>query len=164
LYRKENLYGQQLINLAVPKSRLCQYYSLRITVVILQGSAHMNALLCRVSRGALAQAKTVCSGAIEYAANCPTCQLHARTTCFDSVPIQAVPREPSIFRHLQMHIFGPIVPNDRLKFNYALLVICVATCYPWAFTLRTATAKIICDALLKIMEVTGIARDRCNQR
>jgi len=45
----------------------------------------------------------------------PVCQMYARTTCFDRVHIQAVPRDAVVFRHFQMDVFGPIIPGDELK-------------------------------------------------
>jgi hypothetical protein len=160
LYRKENLYGQQLVNLVVPKSRHLSVLQLAHNSCHFSGKrTYERIIMSGLTWGSGPDVKSVRASAIEYAANCPTCQMHARTTCFDRVPIKALPREPSVFRHLQMDVFGPIVPNERLKFNYALLVICVATRYPWAFPLRTATAKNVCDALLKMFEVTGIASE-----
>lgn len=39
--------------------------------------------------------KSVHQCATEYAGTCSTCQLFARKTCFDNVPIQAVKRNPT---------------------------------------------------------------------
>jgi len=73
---------------------------------------------------------------IEYAAKYPVCQMYARTTFFDRVPIQAVPRNAVVFRHFQMDVFGPIIPGDKLKHNFALIAICSASRYPFAFPCR----------------------------
>lgn len=80
--------------------------------------------------------------------------MHVITTCFDRVPIHEVTRDPVIFRHLQMDVFGPTIPGGKLKFNFALLVICSASRYPWAFPLHTPMAKnnifaILCLKCLK---------------
>ena len=55
---------------------------------------------------------------IEYVAKCPVCQLYARTTCFDRVPIQAVSRDAVVIRHFQMDVMyldGVWTNNTRRK-------------------------------------------------
>jgi hypothetical protein len=61
---------------------------------------------------------------------------------------------------MQMDVFGSIIPEGIQKYNYALLVICSATCHPWAFPLHAPTAKNLCAALIKIFKITGVASER----
>jgi len=67
-------------------------------------------ILSGLTWGCSPGAGSVRTDSIEYAAKCPVCQMYARTTCFDRVPIQAVPRDAVVFRHFQMDVFGPIIP------------------------------------------------------
>ena len=99
---------------------------------------------------------SVRAAAVDYASRCSVCQMHSRTTCYDRVPIQAVPREPVVFRHMYMDIFGEILPGVKLVHNYALVVVCSATRFPFAYPLRAPTTKNVCDALQKMFEYTGI--------
>jgi transposase InsO family protein len=85
--------------------------------------------------------------------------MYARTTCFDRVPIQAVTRDAVVFRHFQMDVFGPIIPNEKLKHNFALIVICSASRYPFTYPLTKVNSKNVCDALVKIFEITGLASE-----
>src|SRR5258706_205518 len=103
--------------------------------------------------------KSVRADSIQYAATCETCQLHARSLCFDHVPIHVTDRETCVFRQMEMDVMGPLLPNVKLKFNFALVVVCKATRYPFAYALRTPNTKTIIDALLKMFELTGIVRE-----
>jgi transposase InsO family protein len=160
LYRKESICGQQLINLVVPKSRRASVLKLAHDSCHFGGQrTYERIILSGLTWGPSDTEKSVRADAIEYAAKCPTCQMHARVTCFDRVPIHAVVSDPVVFRHMQMDVFGPIIPTGKIKYNYALLVICSATRYPWAFPLHAPTAKNVCEALIKMFEVTGIANE-----
>jgi len=85
--------------------------------------------------------------------------MYARTTYFDRVPIQAVPRYAVVIRHFQMHVFAPIITGDKLKHNFALIAICSASRYSFAFPLPKVNSKTVCDALLRMFEITGIASE-----
>jgi len=70
------------------------------------------------------------------------------------------PRNAVVFRHFQMDVFGPIIPVDKLKHNFALIAICSASRYPFAFPLSTVNSKTVCDALLRMFEIIVIASER----
>jgi transposase InsO family protein len=53
-------------------------------------------------------------------------------------------------------VFGPILPNQNVRYNYALIVIDSMSRYPFACPLRTLHAKNICEALLSVFEFTGV--------
>ena len=113
--------------------------------------------MSRLTWGPSDVSKSVRADAIAYAATCETCQLHARAIYFDHVPIRVIPREGAVFRHLQCDVFGPIIPGEKFKHNFTVLIIDSATRYPFAYPLRMANTKNICDALMKMFEITGIA-------
>jgi len=58
-----------------------------------------------------------------------------------------------------MDVFGPIIPGDKLKHNFALIASCSAWHYPFAFPLSKVNSKTVCDALLRMFEITGIASE-----
>jgi len=67
-----------------------------------------------------------------------------------------VSQEPEVFRHFIMDMLGAVVPDEKLKYNYALVVICAATHYTFAFPLTAPTTRNICNALIKMFEITGL--------
>ena len=85
------------------------------------------------------------------------CQLRARVTCFDRMPISVIPRDAEIFRHWFMDCAGPLLPGENLQFNYASILVDSASRYPVAYALRSLSAKHVCDALLNLFMMTGIA-------
>ena len=116
-------------------------------------------ILSGLTWGSSPGAGSVRTDSIEYAAKCPVCQMYARTTYFDRAPIKAVTRDAVVFRNFQMDMFGPIIPGEKLKHNFALIVICSASRYPFVFPLSKVNSKSVCDALLKMFEITGIASE-----
>jgi transposase InsO family protein len=60
------------------------------------------------------------------------------------------------FEHMHCDVFGPILPGQNLRFNYAVIVIDSMSRYPFACPLQSLHAKHICDALLSVFSITGI--------
>jgi len=160
LYRKEHQCGQELLNLVVPTPRRTTVLQLAHNSCHFAGKrTYERIILSGLTWGPSDVSKSVRADAIAYAATCKMCQLHARATCFDHVPIRVIPRDGAVFRHFQVDVMGPIVPSEKLKYNYAVLIIDSATRYPYAYPLRAANTKNICDALMKMFELTGIASE-----
>ena len=55
-----------------------------------------------------------------------------------------------------MEVFGAVISGEKLKYNYALVVICAATHYPFAFPLTAPTRRHIRYALMEMFEITSI--------
>jgi hypothetical protein len=160
LFRKESYCGQELINLVVPMSRRMSVLKLAHDTCHFAGKrTYKRIILSGLTWGCSPGAGSVRSDSIEYAAKCVVCQMYARTTCFDRVPIEAVARDAVVFRHFYMDVFGPILPGEKLKHNFALIVICSASRYPFAFPLSKVNSKSVYDALLKMFEITGVAHE-----
>ena len=75
------------------------------------------------------------------------------------MPIQAPVREAAVSRNIQIDVMGEILPGAKLKYNYALLAVCSVSRYPFAFPLTRPTSKNICDALLRMFQITGIPHE-----
>jgi len=73
-----------------------------------------------------------------YCSHCEVCQLRSRKTVFDRVPIKACVPEDEPFRTMMMDCFGPIKPNVNLKYNYVLIIVDVATRYPFLLSVEIA--------------------------
>jgi hypothetical protein len=95
----------------------------------------------------------------QYATQCHKCQVRARVTCYDRVPITAVERAQEPFPHLVMDCAGPLLPNTNTERNYCLIMVCSYSRYPIAIPLRRLTAKHICDALISVLSTTGLSHD-----
>lgn len=93
---------------------------------------------------------------VHHCVHCEVCQLRSRKTVWDRVPIKACIPENEAFRTMMMDCIGPIKPGANLKFNYALIVVDVATRYPFCYPLKSLSAKNVCDALLKMFEFTSL--------
>lgn len=158
LYHREKMGDRDLLNLVVPTSRRLEVLRLAHDSCHFAGKRTyeriiLSGLTWRATKDSKSSVRT---DANEYAANCEICQKHARLTCYDKVPIKIVPRELVAFRHMTMDVFGEILPGQRVKYNYALLVVCSASRYPFAYPLKSPTSKNICDCLLRMFEITGI--------
>jgi hypothetical protein len=81
----------------------------------------------------------------KYCESCEACQKRARTSCWDRVPTTPVPRAEAPFTHWFMDCLGPIF-NQKVDYNYCLVLVDSATRWPAAFPLRTFTAKHVCEA------------------
>jgi len=79
----------------------------------------------------------------EYVNGCLECQLKARPLVKDRVPISVIARDYEPFYHLYMDIIGPL--GNNLDYKYCLCLIDSHTRYPFAFPLRSVTAKAVCD-------------------
>src|SRR5664279_4135353 len=101
---------------------------------------------------------TMASDVISYCVTCSTCQMRARQMRTDKVPISIVEKagQGQVFQHMHCDVFGPILPNQNVRYNYALIVIDSMSRYPFACPLRSLHAKNICDALLSVFEITGV--------
>ena len=57
---------------------------------------------------------------------------------------------------MYLDYFGEIEPSLKLRYNYAVIIVDLYSRYPFAYALSSLTAHNVCDALLKMFEVTGI--------
>ena len=55
-----------------------------------------------------------------------------------------------------MDCVGPIFSNQKVEFNYALVLCDSNTRYPFAIPLRSLSAKNVCQALIQVFQMTGI--------
>ena len=86
---------------------------------------------------------------------CHDCQLKARAVVKDRVPISVVPRDHVPFAHLYMDIIGPLF--DHGEYRYCLCLINSYTHYPFAYPLRSATAKAVCQCLIDMFAEVGVS-------
>ena len=92
----------------------------------------------------------------EFVDSCLECQCKARELKKDRVPITVIPRDQIPFSHLYLDIIGKLF--DNAEYNYCLCIIDSCTRYPFAFPLRSPTAKAVCDCLLQVFSLVGVSK------
>jgi hypothetical protein len=93
----------------------------------------------------------------KYCESCSRCQLRSRTTCFDRVPIKAIPRADQTFSHWFMDCLTVHPPTqEKVLYPYCLLLVDSASRWPAAFPIKNLTARTVCDALLSLWMQTGM--------
>jgi len=85
-----------------------------------------------------------------------TCVQCQKSKVYDRVPISPIARADEPLTHLFMDCMGPLFPNQKVQYNYCLLLVDSTTRWPSAYPLHSLTAKSVCDALLKQFAETGI--------
>ena len=93
----------------------------------------------------------------DYCSRCEICQKTARVTVWDRTPITAIPRAQYAFQQFYVDCAGPLFPNQKTSaYNYFIVLCDSATSFPFAYPLRTLTARNIADALIKTWTLTGV--------
>jgi len=100
---------------------------------------------------------TVASDLSRYATSGEVCQKRVRKTCYDHVKIAAIPRDTEPFRHWFLDCAESLLPGQNIYHNYALILVDSATRYPVCYPLRSLSAKNVCDELVSLFMMTGIA-------
>jgi len=84
----------------------------------------------------------------DYVDSCLACQKKARAVVKDRVPITVIPRDEIPFSHIYLDIIGPLTEQAYLQFCLCVIDSCIR--FPFAFPLRSVTAKAVCDCILQI--------------
>ena len=100
---------------------------------------------------------TLAADCRRYCSSCKDCQLRARITCFDRVPISPIERAQEPFQHWFMDCAGKLLPDANIEYNYCLILVCSYSRFPAAYPLRSLTAKNVCDKLLELFSMTGLS-------
>jgi hypothetical protein len=99
---------------------------------------------------------TLTASCKRYCSSCEICQKRARVTCYDSVPITAIPRATEVFSHWFCDVLGPLNVHENMEFNYCLVMIDSASRWPACFPLRRVTAKSVCLAMINLFQYTSM--------
>jgi transposase InsO family protein len=153
LYHRDNILGQPVSQLVLPVKR-------RSEILRLAHNIHGGHMTFRKSRDRIRFSfywPSLKADLLRHLQCCRDCQLRARITYRDRVSITPIPRAQTPFTHWVMDCFGPILGNQMAEYPYCLLSCCSATRFPWASPLRSLSAKSVCDALLHLFSITGVA-------
>jgi len=91
-----------------------------------------------------------------FCETCHECQKRRRVNVYNRVPIVPIPRHDSVFQVWVIDCFGPLFPNQTVKYNYALVLCDSRSRFPVAFALTSLTAKNVCKAFLHLFQFTGV--------
>ena len=153
LFRCEKVFGQTYENLVVPKDR--RPHVLRLAHDLCGGHMAMKKTRDRIRLSGLTW-PTLTASCKSYCSSCEICQKRARVTCYDSVPITAIPRATEVFSHWFSDVLGPLNIHENMEYNYCLVMIDSASRWPACFPLRSVTAKNICLAMLNLFQYTSM--------
>jgi len=152
LYRKENILGHEVEQLCLPRSRSSQ--AIRLAHETFGGQLAAKKTKARLKLSftwptIAADVQTACE-------KCHVCQTRRRITVYDRVPIAPVPSNEVVLDTFVMDCLGPIFPNQKVKFNYCLVLCDRVSRFPMAYALSSLTAKSVCNALMQMFQITGI--------
>ena len=152
LYRKESILGQDYEQLCLPRIRRPQVIKLSHETC----GSHLGSRKTKARIKLSFTWPTIASDVTDACQKCHVCQKRRRVTVYDRVPISPVPRGDKVFDCFVMDCFGPLFPNQNVKYNYCLVLCDSCSRYPAAFALTSLTAKSVCNALLQLFQTTGI--------
>lgn len=154
LCHNEHIMGQRVDQLCVPASR--RNYTLKMAHEMLGGHMAEKKTRQRIKLSGLYW-PTVKADCRQYCAACHSCQKRARVTCYDRVPITAVPRADETFSHWFLDAWGPMFPAaQKVTYNYGLLLIDSATRWPVGFPMKNMKAKTVFECLMQLFIQTGL--------
>ena len=152
LYRRERILGHVYEHLCLPVTRRAQ-------AIKLAHETYGGHLAAKKTKARLKLSFTWPTIAVDVqraCGICEVCQKCRRTTVYDRVPISPIPRDDTVFSCWVIDCLGPLFPNQKVAFNYCLVLCDICSRYPVAFPLRSLTAKSVCNALLQLFQTTGI--------
>ena len=152
LYHGGTVAGQSCEQLCVPLSRRLQVLTLAHEVY----GAHLGPTKTRDRIRLSFYWPTLTTDCKHHCKSCEQCQKRARTTVLDRVPISPIPRADDVFSHWFMDCLGPLFPNQKVRYNYCLLLCDSTSRWPSAYPLHSLSARSVCDALLQQFAQTGV--------
>ena len=120
LYRKEKTLGHEVEQLCLPRSRRSQ--AIRLAHETYGG--HLAAKKTKARLKLSSTWPTIATDVQNACEKCHVCQKQKRrrVTVYDCVPIAPVPCSEVVFDTFVMDCLGPIFPNQKVKFNYCLVL------------------------------------------
>lgn len=93
-----------------------------------------------------------------YIKSCKTCQLTSKPNqVLKPFPLRPIEATGEPFEHLIVDCVGPL-PRSRTGSIYLFTVMCLNTCFPVAYPLRSITSRSIVKALTQFISVFGIPK------
>ena len=152
LYRKERILGHEYEQLCLPATRRAQAIKLAHETF----GGHLAAKKTKARLKLSFTWPTISIDVQRACEMCAVCQKRRRVTVYDRTPISPIPRDDTVFQCWVMDCLGPLFPNQKVTYNYCLVLCDSCSRYPVAFPLRSLTAKSVCNALLQLFQTTGI--------
>ena len=156
LFCNERIAGQVVECLVVPNAR--RNYVIKMAHCVTGGHFNYRKTRDRIKMSALSW-PTLVQDCKEFIKGCDVCQRTSRVLCYERIPIQAIPRATSLFAHFFSDVFGPIFPNQRVRYNYCLVLVDSYSLWISAYPLHNVTSKNICTALINMFSFTGLSSE-----
>ena len=150
LYHQDNIAGQIVHQLVVPKPRIANLLDLSHRYTHSSGRRLLQRLRYSFHFPRMKQLTHA------FVQSCHTCQLKAKITYRDRVKITAIPRSTLPYESIFADVLGPINATNPLTYNYVLITVDSHSRDTWAKPLRQVTAKSICDALIELWSCTSM--------
>jgi len=144
LYRQQEMLGHEYEQLVLPAGRRAEVIKLGHEVV----GGHLASKKAKERIKLSFTWPTIAKDVQRACETCHLCQKRRRVTVYDRVPINPIPRNEVAFDCLVMDCLGPLFPSQKLEYNYALVLCDSNTRYPFAYPLRSLSAKNVCNAFL----------------
>jgi len=161
LYHRDEICGQVVEQLCVPHGRRLQVMRLAHDAVM---SGHLGGQKTRERIRLNFFWPNMKRDISAYTASCQPCQLRARAKRTDHVPIMPIVRPTVPFLVTHLDVIGPLEPPSTKGYKWALCIIDDCTRWPAVFLLKSLTAKAMCDALLELFSIVGLAEIVCTDR
>jgi len=136
LYRHEKILGQNFEQLCLPYCRRAQAIKLAHETF----GGHLAAKKTKARLKLSFTWPTISADVQKACEVCHTCQKRSRVTVYDCVPISPIPRGEVVIDTWVMDCLGPLNPNVKVEYNYALVLCDTCSRYPVAFALHSLTA------------------------
>lgn len=153
LYHRATVLGQSFLQLVVPNTR--RQHVLKMGHDTFGGHQSVKRTKTRILY--TFYWPTVTEDCRQYVKTCAACQMKAKVTYRDRVPIKPIPRAGRVFDHWFIDCGGPFVTSEgqKVKYNYAFIAVDSFSRFPYCQPLKSLTAKAVCDALLSLWSFTG---------
>jgi len=137
LYHHAKILGQSFLQLVVPSSR--REHVLKMCHETYGG--HMTVKRTKAPILYTFYWPTLAEDCRRYIQICRTCQLQARVTYRDRVPIKPIPRADRVFDHWFIDCAGPVFSGEgqKVKYNFAFIAVDSFSRFPVCYASRSLT-------------------------
>jgi len=149
LHRKDKILGQEFEQLCLPKTRRAEAIKLAHQV----GGGHLAAMKTKERLKLSFTWPTIAADVTQACQACDECQKRRRVTVYDRVPITPVPCIEKVFDSWVMDCLGPLFPNQKVRYNYCVVLCDRVSRFPVTFCLLSLNAKCVCNALLQLFQM-----------
>jgi len=155
LYYKDHVDGQSVCQLCVPQGRRAQILRLGHESVF---GGHLGERKTRERIRLSFYWPGLRKSVLTHVQSCGDCQLGFRPVTTDRVPITPITRADVPFQVMNMNCIGPLDPPSAQGHKYCLCLVDSCTRWPSVYTLKSLTAKAVCESLIDLFTHVGVPK------